>query len=497
MHGDNARQIFMTYKKLALRENPIRLPLVQKVVAQARGRNQHAYLVGGYVRDLLWFGESKKGATDLDFAISGTRALDFAKSFAEENTTAENAAHFVVLDESFDTARVVFDDGAYLDFAGCIGGSIETDLRRRDFTVNALAFDAEKPDYILDLFDAVEDVEKRIIRAISKDGLSDDPLRLLRAFRFKATLNAQIEPRTMEWIAELSNKIETIAAERINAEMFNLLNAPASGEIVSELAKTGLLESIYWELKDTRRVTPNDFHHLNLFDHSVETVHQLEENLHRLPVWTHDSFQNTLSYGVTRLAATKLAALLHDIGKPGTWEINDEGRHTFYGHDSKGADMAEVMGERLKWSKPVTRLISKLIQWHLRPGALFHAGPPSEKSVQRFYRKMNDDLPELIALALGDLGATCGDRLPQESRETLAVNLIDLLYGYRKFVEDSATKPRFLTGQDIMRLLGVGPGPLVGELLEALTEAQGLKEVVDLPSAERFVREYQSKKYSG
>ena len=484
----------MTYKKLNLRENPMQLPLVQKVVAQARMSNQRAYLVGGYVRDILWFGGSKKGATDLDFAIAGIKALDFAKQFSETNSTAENEAHFVVLDEAFDTARVVFDDGAYVDFAGCVGGSIETDLRRRDFTVNALAFDADNPECILDLFEAVDDVEKRIIRAISKDSLSEDPLRLLRAFRFKATLNAQIETQTMEWIQELSPLISSVAVERINTEMFVLLNAPRAGEIVCELGKTGLLESIYVELKDTRRVTPNDYHHLNLFDHSVETVHQLEENLHRLPVWAREESDAQLSYGVTKLAATKLAALLHDIGKPGTWEINEEGRHTFYGHDSKGADMAEVMGERMKWAKPVSRFISKLIQWHLRPGQLFHQGQPTEKAIYRFYRKMGDDLPQLIALALGDLNSTCGEGLPEESRTVLANQMLDLLYGYKPFVEETTAKPCFLNGKDVMELAQVGPGPIIGEILEALAEAQGVREVVDRPSAERFVRDYVSKK---
>jgi putative nucleotidyltransferase with HDIG domain len=479
----------MTYIKLPDGDNPMQLPQVQKVVAAARAGSQNAYLVGGFLRDILWKGAKGAEAKDLDFAISGGKALDFAKKFAGEHN-----AHFVILDESFDTARVVFDDGTYLDFAGCVGGSIESDLRRRDFTVNALAFDASKPDCVLDLFDALGDIENGLIRAISKDVLADDPLRLLRAFRFKATLNAQIETQTMQWIKELSGLIEGIACERINAEMFILLNAKRSGQIVCELGQTGLLESIYPELRETRRVTPNDYHHLNLFDHSIETVHQLEENLGRLPEWVHESARETLSFGVTRLAAAKLAALLHDIGKPGTWEINEEGRHTFYGHDSKGADMADLMAERMKWSKPVGRFISKLIQWHLRPGALFHHGLPTEKAVMRFYRKMGVDLPELIALALGDLGATCGDGLPEQSRLTLADQMIDLLYGYRKFVEESKEKPRFLNGLDVMRLLDIAPGPLIGEILEALAEAQSLKEVQDRPSAERFVIEYKTKK---
>jgi len=534
----------MTYKSLRDKDSPMNIPLVRQVVETARAASVDAYLVGGFLRDLLWKGDRKVNVNDLDFAIvkgsgagvggtgvggtgvggtggggtggsgAGGSVAGVGETCASETCAGETVGgetgsalafarriatdlngHYVVLDESFDTARVVFDDGTYVDFAGCVGGSIETDLKRRDFTINALAFDCAKPNCVLDLVGGVEDIERGLIRAISRDVLTDDPLRLLRAFRFRATLGAEIEAQTFEWIKELASSIESVAAERINAEMFVLFTAERSGQILHEMGKTGLLESIYPELRATRKVTPNDYHHLNLFDHSVEAVSKLEENLHRLPKWAVEGATNEqLSYGVSRLAAAKLATLLHDIGKPDTWEINDDGRHCFYNHDNLGAEMSEVMAERMKWSNPVGRFITKLIKWHLRPGALYHQGPPTPRAINRFYRKMGDDMPELIALALGDLGATCGEGLPEASRVELADKLIDLLNGYKLFVDETAATPKFLNGADVMHLLDIGPGPQVGEILEALDEAQGIKEVVDRQSAERFVIEYARKK---
>jgi len=209
-----------------------------------------------------------------------------------------------------------------------------------------------------------------------------------------------------------------------------------------------------------------------------------------------ESASKPLSFGVSRMAATKLATLLHDIGKPDTWEINEEGRHTFYGHDALGAQMSEVTAERMKWSNTVAKFITKLIAWHLRPGQLFHQGTPTDKAVRRFYRRCGTDLPELMLLAYGDLGATRGDGLPEESRVHLDDCFANLLTGYTSFLEETKGKERLLDGKDVMSLLAIKPGPLVGEILDALDEAQDLKEVADRPAAERFVNEYYSKKYS-
>lgn len=473
--------------------NPLDNTLVTETIALARQRGVGAFLVGGYLRDLILCAYKKEEIRthDIDFAIAGMPALTFSQLLADHMN-----GRYVPLDEENDTARVVLTDGTTLDFAGCVGGTIERDIQRRDFTVNALAWCPDTPDQIIDNVDGLADLLELKVRAVSEEVLIDDPLRLLRAFRFSATLGAPIEKQTLNWISAHKEKLVGIAAERINHELFTLLDSVRAGDLLVELGQCGLLEIIFPEMVAMRKVTTNAYHHLGLFDHSVEAVRQLEMKIPEIPWWVFESASVPLSVGISRMAATKLATLLHDIGKPDTWEINEDGRHTFYGHDTLGAQMSEVTAGRMKWSNTVAKFITKLIQWHLRPGQLFHQGPPTDKAVRRFYRRCGTDLPELMLLAYGDLGATRGDGLPEESRVHLNGCLTNLLAGYPTYLEETKGRERLLDGKDVMMLLSIKPGPLVGEILEALDEAQDLKEVVDRPAAERFVIDYHSKKYS-
>jgi len=237
-------------------------------------------------------------------------------------------------------------------------------------------------------------------------------------------------------------------------------------------------------------VTANSFHHLPLFVHSLETIPQLETRLESLPDWAKQSLCAELTPSVSRLAATKVSAILHDIGKPDTWLITDEGRHTFIGHDKLGAEMIKTTAEVQKWPKALARMVERLVLWHLRPGQLFHTGQPTQKALNRFYRTVGDDVPELMLLAFGDLGATRGPGLTGPDREHLEQNLVGLLDGYAVYKEELKRLPKLLSGLDIMELLGISPGPLVGEILAALGEAQELKEVLDRSQAEAFARSY-------
>lgn len=464
--------------------------LVSRVSRLAADRGASLYLVGGYIRDAVL--GKLEGIKDLDFAVADKEAIGLARGIAD---TLEG--HFVLLDESNDTARVVLDDGTVIDFAGCLGGTIETDLLRRDFTINSLAWSASRPDVLLDPTGGMEDIERRLVRAVSEKAFEEDPLRLLRAFRFSARLGFDIEKNTMTYIEKHRKSLAGVAVERINYELFALLSEPGSGDMLERMGALELLDVVFPELTECRQVTANAFHHLGLFDHSIEAVRQMEMTLPDLPGWVRESADQELSFGVSRLAATKLACLLHDIGKPATWSITEEGRHTFYGHDGVGADMAEPLSERMKWSRPVTRLIIKLIKWHLRPGQLFHQGEPSLKAVSRFYRNVGDDLPELMMLAYGDLGATRGDGLTPEVRGSLSRNFDGLLSGFVLYKEQRKRVPRLLNGRDIMSLLSLQPGPAVGDLLDSLDDAQAAGEVQDRLQAEDFVRDLYEKKYSG
>lgn len=472
--------------------NPDGIALNRHVLKFAQETGVNIYIVGGLLRDC--FLASLEGreveAKDIDYAVQNGSAFAFARDVGRTF-----GGHFVPLDEKNDTARVVFTtQGVTLDFAGCVGGSIESDIRRRDLTINALAWDPQTPDSVLDLTGGIEDIKARIIRAVSQNAFAEDPLRILRAFRFAAMLTAGIDSQTVEWLTSNASLLDTVAAERINLELFTILNYDAAPLFV-KMGECRILETIFPELIETRLVTSNAFHHLGLFDHSVDTIPQLESRLPSVPRWVQEKVKGELSVSVTRLAATKLAGLLHDIGKPQTWVINEDGRHTFYGHDRIGSEMCAVIAERMKWSRPVERFIVKLVDWHLRPGALFHQGTPTERAVRRFYRAVGDDLPELMLLAFADFQATRGPGLMGENRQQLENHLIELLHGYNVFLEETRQKERLLDGNRIMELLAIPAGPIVGEILSALDEAQEFKEVPDRAAAEDFVLKHYREKY--
>lgn len=480
--------------------HPLENPLVKQVLRHAETCSVSTYIVGGYVRDSIALPDNSRVSKrdpfeshkkrDVDFAVAGGPAFNFAQVIATEMD-----GHFVPLDEANDTARVVFDDGSILDFAGCVGGTIESDLKRRDFTVNALAWDSRYPDEVLDLAGGLKDLQAKLVRAVCRNTFVEDPLRVLRTFRFAHQLDAEIDPQTLIWVKELVAGLESVAPERINFELFESLSGPLGGHLTDQLAESGVLEVIFPELVECRKVTANSFHHLGLFEHSIITVSELDKRWPELPAWMHESSRRELTSGVSRLAATRLACILHDIGKPGTWEITPEGRHTFVAHDKLGAQMTAVIAARMRWSRPIERLITRLVEFHLRPGQLFHQGPPTERAINRFYRTVQDDVPELMMVAFADLGATRGAGLCGENRETLDKGLVSLMHGYQVFLNEIVTLKPLLGGHDIMQILNLKSGPVVGELLKALEEARDLREVVDRPQAEAFVKELYTQKY--
>lgn len=469
---------------------------VQAVFAMAKERGIEIYLVGGCIRDAIETAAlaakgsaAKTGPFDFDFAIKAN-ALDFARSIADQLE-----GHYVVLDPQFDIARVVLDSGNYLDFAG-YKGSMSEDLMRRDLTINALALDGSERDQVIDLVGGLEDLESNTIRAVSQEVLQDDPLRLLRVYRFAVAREALIESQTRDFVKNNMALLSGVAPERINYEFFTLMDKPSAGRYIHEMGEIGLLEAIYPELKDCRRVTANSYHHLALFDHSLETVPQLEAKLPTLPAYFMESVSQSMSYGVTRLAATKVASLLHDIGKPDTWEVQPDGRHSFIGHDKLGAEMIRPLAQRSKWPRSLAKLVEKLVLWHLRPGQLFHTGEPTVKALNRFYRNVGEDFAELMLLAFADFGSTRGPGLTGDKREALHQSLHSLVDGYPAYLESIANIPKLLGGADVMRLLDIGPGPIVGEILNALSEAQEFKEVTNTAQAEAFVHSYWDSKKS-
>ncbi|MFA6989979.1 MAG: HD domain-containing protein, partial [Candidatus Gastranaerophilaceae bacterium] len=372
------------------------------------------YLVGGYIRDFFL----SQNSHDFDYVVKGESAVDFAKKFAEHV-----GGYFVLLDEEYDIARVVLSDKInHADFATCQGKDILEDLTRRDITINSMALKiggqcppeclhplpiGDKVDNslygLIDPFGGLTDLKEKKIRLISEKNLLDDPLRTLRVYRFASQLGFEIEEKTVEYIEKHYNLLKNIAAERIHNELIKLFEGNFTSQNIKKLKNIGILYLIFPEMELQTKIPPNIHHHLWLIDHSIETIRQFEQIKSTLPSWVIEKLYSEQTSGLKIISLFKLACLLHDLGKPTTWEIDNEGRHRFIKHDEVGANIAEKMLKKLKFSKNQIKYISKLIKYHVYPSQLLRLDEiPSEKAINRMFRKLEEEAPDVIVLAMAD-----------------------------------------------------------------------------------------------
>jgi putative nucleotidyltransferase with HDIG domain len=445
-------------------------PLVRRVSALAQQAGGCAYLVGGAVRDLYLTGELP---LDLDFTLVGCQADQLAQWLADGEQ-----GHLVPLDWEFGIHRVVFDDGMNVDLANALENNLQTDLARRDLTINAMALDL-KTGALIDPLNGKADLETRTIRMVSEFNLLDDPLRMVRVFRIAATIQAKhIDEATLAVVRQDGARIWESAAERIQYEFLRLLSVETCFPAVKAMADCGLLEVLIPDLTPMRAIGSSGFHHLGLFDHTLELVRQAERLIDDCPEKTRAWIRQPFNSVVTRFGLVKLACLLHDIGKPATMGTREDPVHgqrlTFYRHEEVGEDMADPLLKRWKVSNDVRAYVKKLIRWHLYPCQF---GPESpRKSVLRFYRRMGDETQDVLLLALADRHSACGDWINPEEMAASHRAHVWLMDNYTA-EEATLKQPRLLNGHEVMQTLGVGPGPHLKEILDALQEAQQLGEV--------------------
>lgn len=453
--------------------------LIRPVAAAASRAGGRAYLVGGAVRDAF-----RAGALplDLDFCLVDAPAETLARQLADDLD-----GYLVTLDPEFGVYRVVMPDKmTTLDLSNALDNSLETDLARRDLTVNAMAVDVGTGE-LIDPYQGLSDLEAGIIRMVSEANLLDDPLRMLRTYRVGATVQAeQLDPATRQAVKTSGSRLLESAAERIRYELFRMLSAPVCFPYLKMMADDGLLEALFPEFSPMRDIPPNGYHHLGLFDHTLELVNQAERIIDRLPESCREHLLQPFTPAVTRFGLVKLGCLLHDVGKPATKDWNGE-RFTYYGHDKVSEDMTEVICGRLKTSTDTRQFLKKLVRWHLYPGQFGKDSP--KKSVLRFLRRMGDDTPDVILLAMADRHSTLGEGVTAETVWQDDENMLYLLSEYEARREEIKTPP-LLNGREVMDLLDVGPGPHLREILEGLKEARQLGEIATSDEARSWVRQH-------
>lgn len=427
-------------------------------------KNIEIYLVGGTVRDFYF----NKENFDKDIVVNKVDAEDFAKNLAKSLK-----ATFVPLDDENKIYRLILEDKLnYIDIANPIGKNIQEDLNRRDLTINAIAINLQTFE-ILDLNNGINDLKSKKIRHINEQNFIDDPLRLLRAYRFQAMLGFDLDNKLVQIIKKHAAKIHNSAIERINYELLKLFSGKYSAKTLLEMDKTGLLEEILPISTDLKKVPPNSHHHLNLFQHSIEIVKQIQDIYEKSNPQIQQHLQKIDFGGATRLAHLKFAGFLHDIGKPDTWTIEEEtGKHRFIKHDDLGSKMSKNLLKSAKFSKKQIDYISKMIKFHIYPSHIVSTPEINEKIYMRFIRKMENEVIDIITLAMADRLSARGAEITEEIVERNTDNLKSLLDFYLNVKDTLKPLPKLLSGEEIMDLLNLKPSKELGEIIKSLKEAQ-------------------------
>ncbi len=478
--------------------------LLKKVRGLLPTDDVDAYLVGGYVRD----GLLGRRTRDIDIAV-GTSGTEFAQRVA-----AALGGHYVLLDEAEGIARVVLVEESadkttqwHLDFS-TIRGTIEADLSRRDFTIDAMAIDLRdigkrSPPRLVDPFHGKKDLEGGLIRAVSNSIFEDDPARLIRGVRLAAEYGFTIDSGTETMISSQSHLINRVAGERVREELCRILSVGNAAYFIFYLDRLGLLTAIIPELTFTKGVDQPREHYWDVFNHSVQSVATLERLLDKTTVpellilaphlVPHiGDFAEEISPGLTRAGLVKVAALLHDIAKPQTKTLEPDGRAHFFGHPTQGAEVAGNIFQRLRFSNKEVKMVQKMIESHLR---LWQMGGdlPTRRAIYRYFRDTADVSIDIMFLTLADFLATQGPKLDIAEWERHC-RMMEYVLAQREEDETVAAPPKLIDGHDLMREFGLKPGPKVGELLEAVREAQGAGEISTKEAALALARKHLAKR---
>ncbi|MDZ7340790.1 MAG: CCA tRNA nucleotidyltransferase [candidate division KSB1 bacterium] len=429
--------------------------LLKKIGRIADEHGWTVYAVGGYVRDHLL----KKQVKDIDFVVIG-EGPQFARLVASQLKTRQ-----IVVFEKFGTAMINFQDyrlefvtartESYLETSRkpiVAQADLDGDLRRRDFTINALALGLNRNNFgrLYDPLGGRQDLQNKIIRTPLDPVVTfkDDPLRIMRAVRFATQLNFDIEKRTFEALKEMRQRLSIISQERITDELIKILLAPRPSRGFQLLDQAEILDIIFPELVAMKGVEQRGgYHHKDVFQHTLMVVDNVAK--------------------VSAKLELRFAALVHDIGKPATKRFVEGTGWTFHGHDEIGARMLPAVCQRLRLPNHLMEYAQKLTRLHLRPINLSEEGV-TDSPMRRLLAQAGEHLEDLLTLCRADI--TSGN--PQRVKQHLAnfdhvverLNEVEAKDQMRAFQSP-------VRGDEIMAVCGIPPGPLVGKLKSMIEEA--------------------------
>lgn len=426
------------------------------------------YLVGGTVRDLIL------GRTSHDLDLTTDATPDEVKQLARE----ARVRRIYTVGERFGTIGLVLN-GRKVEIttfrseqyepgsrkpAVAFGTTLEDDLARRDFTINAMACDILSGE-VVDPFGGADDLRAGVVRAVGEptQRFAEDPLRLMRAVRFSVELGFAIEPRTAEGIAAAAPALASISRERVMEEMNRILLSPEPGRGVRLLCDLGLMAYIIPEVLELRGMDQDRYHHKDVFEHTLLVVDRVAPDL-----------------------PLRWAGLLHDIAKPRTVSFEDGEVH-FWGHEHLGEQMARQILTRLRLDAHTIDVVARLIRMHLRANQ--YAEDWTDGAVRRLMREVGEDLWRLFDLSRADVTSHRPARV-----EAAVSRVVALEERCRRIAEREAVEALRspLDGNDLMQLFGRPPGPWIRPVKDYLLGLviEGELGPDDKERAEQLAREF-------
>ena len=417
--------------------------------------NVHVYLVGGFVRDIIL----KRARNDIDFLVVGDVKLysqKFANKLGIENVVIYKnygTAHFnydninfefvAARKESYkrDSRKPEVEQGTFLE-----------DISRRDFTINTLALSINRNNFgeVVDTYNGIDDIKRKIIRTPINPLVTfdDDPLRILRAYRFASELNFSVDESVNVAANKLKDRLEIVSQDRITDEFMKIIASPVPSVGLKLLYNTGVMEVIFPEVANLAGVDQrNEYHHKDVFFHTCEVVDNISQN-------TDNNF-------------LRLAALLHDIAKPQTKKFVDGTGWTFHGHEELGARKVKPIFRKLKLPFNKINYVEKLIRLHLRPIALAKE-EVTDSAIRRLIVAAGNDLEDLITLCRADITSKNPDKVNKylQNYENVMNKVRDVKEKDKLRAFQSPVK-----GETIMEVCNLKPSKKVGEIKTAIEEA--------------------------
>jgi len=418
-------------------------------------RGEDVYLIGGFVRDIIL----NRTRNEMDFLVVGDGPA-FARKFAKTLNVKE-----VTIYKNFGTAHFMYMNLA-LEFVGARKesysrnsrnpkvekGTLDDDLNRRDFTINCLALSLNKNNFgeLLDKFNGLEDINNKIIRTPLDPvkTFDDDPLRIMRAFRFASQLGFIIDSIALKYASEMADRLNIVSQERITDEFLKILASPKPSVGLKLLFEGGVMKVIFPEIDNLSGVEQRkEYHHKDVFQHTcivVDNIASVSDN-----IWL------------------RFAALVHDIAKPQTKRFIEGTGWSFHGHEDLGAKMMKSIFERLKLPLAKLEYIEKLIRLHLRPIALVDE-EVTDSAIRRLIVNAGDDLDDMITLCRADVTSK------NPSKVSKYLENYEIVMNKVREIREKDQLRAFqspVRGEEIMKICDIPPSKLVGVIKSAIEDA--------------------------